>query len=179
MITLDSEFIGSLVPPSKLTTGTTTGRLIVSPLYTLTDLPATYSGGTGSTRATEVPFARLSRAERLRVSGKADLTEEVDSDAESADGDENGGTRRKEDKEEREKRKMRGKGKSLKRYLRKQRKNVIDPTAVSVIVVFLTISLLYSFWFSLLIVSELFSSYSHTDVLSFSSLLFSSPFSDY
>ncbi|KAF8898038.1 BING4CT-domain-containing protein [Gymnopilus junonius] len=32
---------------------------------------------------------------------------------------------------EREKRRMRGKGKSMKRYLRKQRKNVIDPAAVN------------------------------------------------
>jgi len=37
---------------------------------------------------------------------------------------------KKMNREEREKRKMRGKGKSLKRYLRKQRKNVIDPAAV-------------------------------------------------
>ena len=35
---------------------------------------------------------------------------------------------------EKEKKKMRGKNKSLKRYLRKQRKNVIDPRAVSSVV---------------------------------------------
>ncbi|KAE9384270.1 BING4CT-domain-containing protein [Gymnopus androsaceus JB14] len=108
MIALDSEFVGSLAPPSKLTTDIT--------------------GGSGSSRATEIPFSRLPRAERLRVSGKADLTEEVYSDAESLEG----GSKRKEDREEREKRKMRGKGKSLKRYLRKQRKNVIDPAAVAI-----------------------------------------------
>ena len=34
-------------------------------------------------------------------------------------------------REEKEKKKMRGKNKSLKRYLRKKRKNVIDPTMVS------------------------------------------------
>ncbi|KAE9394392.1 WD40 repeat-like protein, partial [Gymnopus androsaceus JB14] len=111
MIALDSEFVGSLAPPSKLTTNSS-----------------------GSSRATEIPFSRLPRAERLRVSGKADLTEEVYSDAESLEGDENGngGPKRKEDREEREKRKMRGKGKSMKRYLRKQRKNVIDPAAVAI-----------------------------------------------
>ncbi|KAJ4474470.1 BING4CT-domain-containing protein [Lentinula aciculospora] len=107
LITLDSELVGSLAAPSKLTIGTT--------------------GGSGSSRATEIPFSRLPRAERLRVSGKADLTEEVYSDAGSAN--ENDG---KKTTEEREKKKMRGKGKSLKRYLRKQRKNVIDPTAVAI-----------------------------------------------
>ncbi|KIK64005.1 hypothetical protein GYMLUDRAFT_40224 [Collybiopsis luxurians FD-317 M1] len=112
MITLDLEIVGSLAVPSKLTTSSTT------------------NGGPGSSRASETPYARLPRAERLRVSGKADLTEEVPSDIESAD--ENNGKTGKEDREEREKRKMRGKGKSLKRYLRKQRKNVIDPAALAI-----------------------------------------------
>ncbi|KAJ3826205.1 BING4CT-domain-containing protein [Lentinula raphanica] len=112
MITLDPELIGGLAPPSKLVIGT--------------------SGGSGSSRATEIPFARLPRAERLRVSGKADLTEEPTSDAESG-GDASDSSKPKAmTKEEREKKKMRGKGKSLKRYLRKQRKNVIDPTAVAI-----------------------------------------------
>lgn len=34
-------------------------------------------------------------------------------------------------REEKQKKKMRGKNKSMKRYLRKQRKNVIDPATVS------------------------------------------------
>ncbi|KAF9059514.1 WD40-repeat-containing domain protein [Rhodocollybia butyracea] len=110
LITLDPEFVGALAPPSKLTT----------------KLPTT--GGSGSSRANEVPYSRLSRAERLQVSGKADVTEEVVSDADEKDADGKG----KIDREEREKRKMRGKGKSVKRYLRKQRKNVIDPTAVAI-----------------------------------------------
>lgn len=95
MIALDPEFVGSLALPSKLTTDTTS-----------------------------IPFARLPRIQRLKVSGKADETEEVESDVEGDHG-------KKESRKEREKRKMRGKGKSLKRYLRKQRKNVIDPTVVS------------------------------------------------
>ncbi|KAH7909100.1 BING4CT-domain-containing protein [Hygrophoropsis aurantiaca] len=66
MIALDPDFIGSLAPPTKLTTAVNDKN--------------------------DTPFARLPRLEQ--------------------------------------KRKMRGKGKSLKRYLRKQRKNVIDPTAV-------------------------------------------------
>ncbi|KAJ3725045.1 BING4CT-domain-containing protein [Lentinula guzmanii] len=111
MITLDPELVGSLAPPSKLTTNT--------------------SGGSGSSRAAEIPFARLPRAERLRVSGKADLTEEGVSDADP--GDASDSTKPQVvNKEEKEKKKMRGKGKSLKRYLRKQRKNVIDPAAVAI-----------------------------------------------
>jgi len=49
MIALDPEFVGSLAPPSKLTTAV---------------------NGT-----TDIPFARLPRLERLRVQGKADETE--------------------------------------------------------------------------------------------------------
>lgn len=77
---------------------------------------------------TGVPFARLSRMDRLKVSGKADDTEMNSSDEEAPQDAESKAVR----KEEREKRKMRGKGKSMKRYLRKQRKNVIDPRAVAV-----------------------------------------------
>jgi hypothetical protein len=103
LITLDPEFVGNLAPPSKMTTTTFDGKPEVA-----------------------VPYARLSRLERLRVSGKIDETEEHSGD----DGDEAEGDAKKATKEEREKRKMRGKGKSLKRYLRKQRKNVVDPAAV-------------------------------------------------
>ncbi|KAJ3859482.1 BING4CT-domain-containing protein [Lentinula novae-zelandiae] len=120
MITLDPEIVGSLAPPSND---------LFSKIRSLADRPFLL-GGTGSSRAAEIPFARLPRAERLRVSGKADLTEELHSDAESADGSDD--TKKKVDNETQEKRKMRGKGKSLKRYLRKQRKNVIDPAAVAI-----------------------------------------------
>ena len=118
MIALDPDFVGSLAPPTKLTTAVNDKH--------------------------DIPFARLPRLERLRVEGKADETE-LDAGA-----DDDGG--QKKSREEREKRKMRGKGKSLKRcvtfavrqtrfhvydvgirYLRKQRKNVIDPTAVRMI----------------------------------------------
>ncbi|KAJ4478867.1 WD40-repeat-containing domain protein [Lentinula lateritia] len=111
MITLDPEIVGSLAPPSND---------LFSKIRSLANRPFLL----------EIPFARLPRAERLRVSGKADLTEELHSDAESADGSDD--TKKKVDNEAQEKRKMRGKGKSLKRYLRKQRKNVIDPTAVAI-----------------------------------------------
>ncbi|KAJ7049455.1 BING4CT-domain-containing protein [Mycena amicta] len=75
--------------------------------------------------AQSVPFARLPRLDRLRVQGKADETEVVDPDDYTPDGT-------KRTPEEKERKKMRGKGKSVKRYLRKQRKNVIDPTAVAI-----------------------------------------------
>ncbi|KAK0467710.1 BING4CT-domain-containing protein [Desarmillaria tabescens] len=105
LITLDPEFVGSLAPPSKLTTETT------------------FDGKP----SVEIPFARLPRLERLRVQGKADETEVLSDDS---DDEVSGDPEAK--KEEREKKKMRGKNKSLKRYLRKQRKNVVDPTAVAI-----------------------------------------------
>jgi len=55
MITFDPEFVGSLAPPSKLATETT-----------FDEKPNK-----------EIPFARLPRMERLKVSGKADETEVV------------------------------------------------------------------------------------------------------
>jgi U3 small nucleolar RNA-associated protein 7 len=88
MITLDPEFVGSLAPPSKLTT-TTNGKA-------------------------DVPFPRLPRLERLRVQGKADETEDIEGDEHGDEDDPNG---KKHSKEEREKRKMRGKGKSMKRFV--------------------------------------------------------------
>ncbi|KIM42092.1 hypothetical protein M413DRAFT_444560 [Hebeloma cylindrosporum] len=105
LITLDPEMVGNLAPPSKLTVTTFDGK-----------------------PAVEVPYARLPRIERLRVSGKIDETEDNSGDEGGVNGEEG----KKLSKEEREKRKTRGKGKSLKRYLRKQRKNVIDPAAVAI-----------------------------------------------
>ncbi|KAF8431963.1 BING4CT-domain-containing protein [Boletus edulis BED1] len=104
MIALDPDFVGSLAPPTRLTTA----------VHDKLD----------------IPFARLPRLERLRVQGKADETE-LDADTDAVATEDDGG-KNKKSRAEREKRKMRGKGKSLKRYLRKQRKNVIDPTAVAI-----------------------------------------------
>ena len=89
MIALDPEFVGSLAPPSKLTTSTLDSK-----------------------PAVEVPFARLPRLKRLRVQGKADETEVVDDFEENTEVHTD---TKKTDIAEREKRKMRGKGKSLKR----------------------------------------------------------------
>jgi len=107
MITLDPEFVGSLAPPSKLTTETT------------------FDGKP----SLELSYARLPRLERLKLSGRADETEEMGEDEQdsAADDGEN-----KEKKRIKEKHKMRGRNKSLKRYLRKQRANVIDPRAVAI-----------------------------------------------
>ena len=103
-IALDPDFVGALAPPVALNTAVE--------------------------GAHDIPYARLPRHERLRVAGKADETEEGD---EMVGGGEEGeeGKQRPMTKAEKEKKKMRGKNKSLKRYLRKQRKNVIDPRAVS------------------------------------------------
>ena len=93
MITLDPDFVGSLAPEPKLTTAVN-DKL-------------------------DIPFARLPRLERLRLSGKADETEE-NSDEQGAGGEEGEGESegKKLSKEERVKRKMRGKNKSLKRSVK-------------------------------------------------------------
>lgn len=90
----------------------------------------------------EVPFYKKTRAERLEVLGKADTEDagvlhEEDSADEDASGDEagvskpgQGAKRREKVRQEKEKHKMRGKAKSSKRFLRKKRKNVVDPTTV-------------------------------------------------
>ena len=92
MITLDPEFVGSLAPEPKLTTAVDD--------------------------KSEMPYARLPRLERLRVSGKADETEEGDEQeaGSDAEGDKDDHKPAKMSKAEKEKKKMRGKNKSLKRY---------------------------------------------------------------
>jgi len=104
MIALDPEFLGRFTPQSKLTEG-------IDP--------------------EAVPFARQPRLNRLRIQGKVDETEDVSEDGSVAEHPVDTNNPRKRDHLGREKRKMRGKGKSLKRYLRKQKKNVIDPRAVA------------------------------------------------
>ena len=91
-IALDPDFVGSLAPPPKLASAVE--------------------------GAHDIPYARLPRHERLRVSGKADETEEGDGDDADGDGDEDGeggAGKRRLTKAEKEKNKMRGKNKSLKR----------------------------------------------------------------
>ena len=100
MITLDPEFVGSMARPKNLTTDAN-GKLDTS-------------------------FARLPRQHRLKLQGRADETEEVSEEGDGNEGEEGKASR----KEEKEKKRMRGKNKAMKRYLRKQRKNVVDPKAV-------------------------------------------------
>jgi U3 small nucleolar RNA-associated protein 7 len=88
MITLDPEFLGKLTSPGKMTEG-------IDP--------------------DTIPFARRPRLERLRVQGKADVTEDVNEADEMTDDPADATVARARDYAERERRKMRGKGKSLKR----------------------------------------------------------------
>ncbi|KAG8969040.1 Small subunit (SSU) processome component [Tulasnella sp. 419] len=92
----------------------------------------------------DVPFSRLPRIERLKISGKADLAEENEAtDSEEEEDEEKAASGSESSEEEdandkpsekrpirtkKEKKKMRGRGKSLARYLRKKRKNVVDPS---------------------------------------------------
>lgn len=91
----------------------------------------------------EVPFYKKTRAERLEVLGTADTEgagvledgDSVDGSDEEAGGEAKpgqGAKRREKIRQEKEKHKMRGKSKSSKRFLRKKRKNVVDPTTVSI-----------------------------------------------
>ncbi|CAE6492073.1 unnamed protein product [Rhizoctonia solani] len=102
MITLDPEFVGQLAEPGHV------------PFTT-----------------PELPFRQKPRLDRLRELGNAD--ESPASDGEEADGNAHEGDEKgRQPKEKKEKMKMRGKGKSLKRYLKKKRKNVIDPSTVAI-----------------------------------------------
>ena len=112
MITLDPEVIGSLAPPSKLTYANSTSN----------------SGKQKVHVEGDVPFRTLPRLERLKGLGTADETEPTRDDEEGS-GDETGGEKSQK-RIPKEKMKMRGKGKALKRYLKKKRKNVIEPSTV-------------------------------------------------
>jgi len=103
MITLDPEFVGQLAAQPKETETDERGRLKAS-------------------------YTKLPRLERLKVSGKVDAEEagaveedDDDSGEEEAEATGNG------KKVEKVRKKMRGKETALKRYLKKKRKNVIDP----------------------------------------------------
>jgi len=105
MIALDPELLGSFAPQSKLTEGKDPGT---------------------------VPFARQPRLDRLRMQGKADETDGVSESDAVVESPACSSDSPNRDRMGPERRKTRGKGKSLKRYLRKQRKNVINPKAIAV-----------------------------------------------
>ncbi|KAI5981534.1 BING4CT-domain-containing protein [Pisolithus albus] len=81
------------------------------------------------------PPPKLTTSANDKHEGKAEETE-IDADADEVeDANEEDGIKSTNDKKsagEREKKRMRGRGKSLKRHLRKHRKNVIDPTVVAI-----------------------------------------------
>jgi len=84
----------------------------------------------------ETPFYKKSRVERLRLLGKSG--EEVDAaikaeqeDQVGSDEDEGGVQVGQKLKVEKLKHKMRGRDKGVKKFLRKKRKNVVDPALVS------------------------------------------------
>jgi len=116
MITLDPDFVGSLAPPSKLTHASKT------------DCDAKRKAPIEG----DVPFRKLPRLERLRVQGKADETETARDDEDNVDDTGELGRGKKSVRVEKEKMKMRGKGKALKRYLKKKRKNVIEPSTIAI-----------------------------------------------
>ncbi|KDR85947.1 hypothetical protein GALMADRAFT_395963 [Galerina marginata CBS 339.88] len=127
MITLDPDMVGNLEPVSKLTTTLSTTSSLAAPGKDKS------KSKPQPAQRTEIPFARLPRIDRLRMSGKIDDSEDRGSAQDEGDGGEEGDEEtKKKNREEREKRKMRGKGKSMKRYLRKQRKNVVDPAAIAI-----------------------------------------------
>lgn len=104
LITMDPSSLGSLAPATKLT-----------------HLPQPTK---------PVPFSKLPRIDRLKANDAieddpADLAPSSDDEL-AADDDEG----RKRARVEKETKKMRGKNKSLKRFLRKKKKNVVDPTTV-------------------------------------------------
>lgn len=132
MITLDPAMLGQLDTPGSRSA----------------DQPRAGSPPTSGQLAKAAdgrPYARLTRLERLRLDGAADEGEEPavahggrgdDSDDEpEADPDQaltgSYGSAAAPAKGVKEKHKMRGKNSAMKRYLRKQKQNVIDPNAVS------------------------------------------------
>lgn len=85
----------------------------------------------------ELPFAKKTRIDRLKESGKADVAEDEElSDESGEDSEDLDGKRRAERAEKRlkksdDKKRMRGKSSGIKKALRKRRRNVIDPQTVS------------------------------------------------
>lgn len=138
MITLDPSSLGQL--------NTSTSRESGPGAIT------TASTSSGIAKASDGrPYARLTRMERLRLDGKSDedgygvgLTpkyndvgdgdDEIipsDSDEELPEVNDNDGPIKVGDGKKKEKKKARGKNGAMKRYLKKQRKNVVDPNTVS------------------------------------------------
>ncbi|GAA5846332.1 hypothetical protein JCM11251_004057 [Rhodosporidiobolus azoricus] len=87
----------------------------------------------------ETPFAKKTRIDRLKLTGKAELVEDAEagSSSDEEEGDEDEEAKRREDRLARrtekadQKKRMRGKTSGLKKALRKRRREVIDPQTVA------------------------------------------------
>lgn len=129
MITLDPETLGQL----DVRESVATPRAYSPP-------PTRGSGPSLPKAADGRAYARLSRLERLRLDGRADEGDEAavsstpnwatSADAEDPEQDKGAAVAGK-GKDVKERFKMRGKNSAMKRYLRKQKQNVIDPNMVS------------------------------------------------
>lgn len=113
LITLDTELVGKLDKVAALSTA----------------VEAVVEGPAGKK---EVPFAKKTRLDRLMKSGKA-AEDEDESSGEDEDEDEEARRRRREVRIEKAdaKKRARGRNSTLKKMLRKRRRNVIDPQTVS------------------------------------------------
>ncbi|KAJ2932981.1 hypothetical protein H1R20_g4133, partial [Candolleomyces eurysporus] len=139
LITLDPSFVGKFDTSSV---SASSSSLVATAAQSLLDKSDKAKWGANvhvKQVGVDVPFARMKRVERLGVQGKLDLTETAagsESDGSDSDGDvKMGGAddgERPSKKDDKEKKKLRGRNKSLKRYLRKQRKNVVDPQVLAV-----------------------------------------------
>ncbi|KAF8305544.1 BING4CT-domain-containing protein [Clavulina sp. PMI_390] len=138
LITLSDEFAGRLASQTSA----------LEPAFAEDDednVPSASSSKKEKVKEKIVPsYSTLSRLDRLKVSGKADLAEQApdpSDDGESASSDDDDEPRSNQPvievnrRIEKEKKagtvKQRGKNSSLKRYLRKKRKNVIDSSSVA------------------------------------------------
>lgn len=102
LITLETDFLGHIAPDK---------------------------GGETHAQREGRSFRQLGRMERLQATGQVEGEDDGVVGGLSGSEDEAGG---EGGKGERQKKKMRGKGKAMKRYLSKKKKNVIDPALVSV-----------------------------------------------
>ncbi|KAJ3502736.1 hypothetical protein NMY22_g18490 [Coprinellus aureogranulatus] len=138
MISLDPSFVGTF---DNAAVSASSSSLVTTAAQSLLDKSDQVKWGNNvqvKRVGVDVPFARMKRVERLAVQGKLDTTGMEDGDSANEDvemkevDNEGDGNEGGMSKHEKEKKKMRGKNKSLKRYLRKQRKNVVDPQVLAV-----------------------------------------------
>ncbi|KAM0786607.1 hypothetical protein ACM66B_002061 [Microbotryomycetes sp. NB124-2] len=121
MITLDPNLVGKLDPGVKHSADDDKDR-------------ARAATSTGRKGDKDVSFARKTRVDRLKATGQAQLDEDESSDSEEEDQDEAQKRERRLKREEKadNKKRARGRNSSLKKMLRKRKRNVIDPQTVAI-----------------------------------------------